>query len=171
MEFDFRHHPPRSLPARRLIEKALVARQRLAARPPHGPLQQLAYVALHIGVGRQADGVPHVAFFERRLVARAGTRRIFRRAVGLRAAQTGSPPATTYTYDPYGNPAVSGASSTFAFLYQGGEHEITDPQTLYYAGAGNFYNPLIQRSLSEIGEQGLAARARHRRAVLSARRR
>jgi hypothetical protein len=48
---------------------------------------------------------------------------------------------------------------------------LFDLSNLYYAGAGNFYNPLIQRSLSEIGEQGLAARARHRRAVLSARRR
>jgi hypothetical protein len=36
------------------------------------------------------------------------------------------------------------------------EHEFMDPQSLYYAGAGNFYNPLIQGSLSEIGEQGLS---------------
>jgi hypothetical protein len=74
----------------------------------------------------------------------------------VNAAQTGSPPTTTYTYDPYGKPTMSGAGSNFPFLYQGMEHEPLDPQTLYYGGAGNFYNPLLQRSLSEIGEQGLS---------------
>jgi hypothetical protein len=33
---------------------------------------------------------------------------------------------------------------------------IHRPSTICYAGAGNFYNPLIQRALSEIGEQGLS---------------
>ena len=45
--------------------------------------------------------------------------------------------ATTYTYDPAGNPTVSGTANDLPFLYQGGEKEVTDPGPLYYSGGGD----------------------------------
>jgi hypothetical protein len=53
--------------------------------------------------------------------------------------------------------SVNGSADGWPFLYHGREREpLFDLSNLYYAGAGNFYDPLIQRSLSEIGEQGLS---------------
>jgi hypothetical protein len=37
------------------------------------------------------------------------------------------PPATFFSYDPSGVATVSGAANSFPFLYQGLEHEVTDP--------------------------------------------
>ncbi len=73
----------------------------------------------------------------------------------VNAANTGVPPATTFTYDLSGVSTVSGASNSFPFLYQGLEHEVTDPGQLYFEPSGNVYNPQIQRELSLIGQQGI----------------
>ncbi len=62
------------------------------------------------------------------------------------------PPATTYTYDPSGNPTVNGSSNSWPFLYQGREKEPSDPGPLYYSGGGQFYSPQLVRSLSEQGQ-------------------
>ena len=56
----------------------------------------------------------------------------------VNAASTGSPPATTYTYDPSGNPTVSGTANDWPFQYQGMEKEFTDPGPYYYTGGGQF---------------------------------
>ena len=70
--------------------------------------------------------------------------------IGLvNAASTQSPPATTYTYDPSGNPTVSGTANDWPFQYKGMEKEFTDPGTYYYSGGGQFYSPQLVRSLSE----------------------
>jgi YD repeat-containing protein len=50
-------------------------------------------------------------------------------------------PVTTYTYDPAGNPTVSGTANDWPFLYQGMEKESTDPGPYYYSGGGQFYSP------------------------------
>ena len=67
----------------------------------------------------------------------------------VNAANVDSPPVTTYTYDPAGNPTVSGTANDWPFLYQGMEKEYTDPGTYYYSGGGQFYSPQLVRSLSE----------------------
>ena len=59
---------------------------------------------------------------------------------------------TTYTYVPSGTPSVSGTANDWPFLFEGGEHEFTDPGSLYYDGSGNYYNPQIVRSLSETSQ-------------------
>ena len=66
-----------------------------------------------------------------------------------------SPPATTFTYDPSGVSTLTGAANSFPFLYQGLEHEVTDPGQLLFEPSGNVYNPQIQRELSQVGQQGL----------------
>jgi hypothetical protein len=58
------------------------------------------------------------------------------------------------TYDPSGNPTVTGSANSWPFLFDGSEHEFLDPANLYHKGAGNFYDPQIARSLSEAGETG-----------------
>lgn len=63
--------------------------------------------------------------------------------------------ATTFTYDPSGVPTVGGLANSFPFLYQGLEHEVTDPGQLDFEPSGNVYNPQIQRELSQVGEQGI----------------
>ena len=60
-----------------------------------------------------------------------------------------SPPSTTYVYDPAGETTVSGAANSWPFQYHGMEHEVTHPAQLDYSGGGQFYNPQIQRGLSE----------------------
>jgi hypothetical protein len=50
---------------------------------------------------------------------------------------------------------VSGAANSFPFLYQGLEHEVTDPGQLYFEPSGKTYNPQIQRELSQVGVQGI----------------
>jgi hypothetical protein len=54
---------------------------------------------------------------------------------------TGLPPSTTYTYDPLGNPTVSGTANDWPFQYKGMEKEFTDPAPYYYSGGGQFYSP------------------------------
>jgi hypothetical protein len=72
-----------------------------------------------------------------------------------------------YSYDPFGVPRLTGAGSSWPFLYQGMEHEITDPAPLYFDQGANVYNPMLQRELSQLGQQGIAgpptagARRRH----------
>jgi hypothetical protein len=69
--------------------------------------------------------------------------------IGLvNAAATGSPPATTYTYDPSGTPTVGGTTNDWPFLYHGIEQEFVDAP-YYYSGGGQFYSPQLVRSLSE----------------------
>jgi hypothetical protein len=70
-------------------------------------------------------------------------------------SSSGSPSATTFTYDLSGVSTVSGASNSFPFLYQGLEHEVTDPGQLYFEPSGNVYNPQIQRELSLVDQQGI----------------
>jgi hypothetical protein len=75
--------------------------------------------------------------------------------IGLvNAANVDSGPVTTYTYDPSGNPTVSGTVNDWPFQYQGMEKEVTDPGTYYYTGSGQFYSPQLVRSLSEVGQTG-----------------
>ena len=50
---------------------------------------------------------------------------------------------------------MSGVANSFPFLYQGLEHEVTDPGQLYFEPSGNVYNPQIQRELSQVGPQGI----------------
>ncbi|HYB91772.1 MAG TPA: hypothetical protein VEC38_12090 [Candidatus Binataceae bacterium] len=77
--------------------------------------------------------------------------------IGLvNAAQVNSGPVTTYTYDPSGKFTVNGTQTSWPFLAGGGEHEFTDPASLYYSGSGRFYDPQIQRSLSQMGATGLS---------------
>lgn len=68
------------------------------------------------------------------------------------AAQLDSGRVTTYTYDPSGNPTVSGTTNVFwPFLYHGMEQEFLDAP-YYYTGSGQFYSPQMVRSLSETGQ-------------------
>jgi hypothetical protein len=67
----------------------------------------------------------------------------------VNAAQVNSPPETSYKYDPYGGTTVSGATNSWPLQYKGWEHVVTDPAQLDYSGGGQFYNPQIQRALSE----------------------
>jgi|GEM_PF-3493017 len=53
-------------------------------------------------------------------------------------------------------PRLTGAGSSWPFLYQGMEHEITDPAPLYFDQGANVYNPMLQRELSQLGQQGIA---------------
>ncbi len=55
-----------------------------------------------------------------------------------------------------GVPRLTGAGSSWPFLYQGMEHEITDPAPLYFDQGANVYNPMLQRELSQLGQQGIA---------------
>jgi hypothetical protein len=76
MEFDFRHYSPGHRPTRRLIEKTFESKHRLVARPSHWPRQQLRNVPLQIVIGRKADRVLHVAFFQRLIELRLGKGRV-----------------------------------------------------------------------------------------------
>ena len=73
----------------------------------------------------------------------------------VNTANVNSPPETTFTYDPFGVSTVSGVANSFPFLYQGLEHEVSDPGQLYFEPSGNVYNPQLQRELSLIGPQGI----------------
>ncbi len=55
-----------------------------------------------------------------------------------------------------GVPRLTGAGNSWPFLYQGMEHEITDPAPLYFDHGANVYNPMLQRELSQLGPQGIA---------------
>ena len=50
---------------------------------------------------------------------------------------------------------MSGVANSFPFLYQGLEHEVSDPGQLYFEASGNVYNPQLGRELSLIGPQGI----------------
>ena len=52
VKLHFRHHTPRSLPTRGLVEEALVPHHRLVAWSSHGPRQQLHDVALQTEMGK-----------------------------------------------------------------------------------------------------------------------
>jgi hypothetical protein len=69
----------------------------------------------------------------------------------VNAASPQSGPATTYTYDPSGNPTVTGTANDWPFQYNGMEKEFTDG-LYYYTGSGQYYSPELTRSLSEVGE-------------------
>jgi hypothetical protein len=73
----------------------------------------------------------------------------------VNTANVNSHPETTFTYDPSGVSTVSGVANSFPFLYQGLEHEVSDPGQLYFEPSGNVYNPQLQRALSLIGPQGI----------------
>jgi len=76
MELDLRSHAPCLLPTRGLIEKSLVTDHRLVARPSNWPRQRAPDVPLHMVVGRKADRIFHVPFFERFVQLRLGKGRI-----------------------------------------------------------------------------------------------
>jgi len=50
-------------------------------------------------------------------------------------------------------PTLSGQSNNYAFLYQGMEHEFTEPNQFYYGRDGHFYSAQIQRGFSIAGAQ------------------
>jgi hypothetical protein len=75
----------------------------------------------------------------------------------VNTANVNSLPETTFTYDPSGVSTVSGVANSFPFLFQGLEHEVSDPGQLYFEPSGNVYNPQLQRELSLIGPQGIFA--------------
>ena len=70
----------------------------------------------------------------------------------VNAANVVAGPVTTYTYDPAGNPTVSGTANDWPFQYQGMEKEFTDPGPYYYTGGGQFYSAQLVRSPSETGQ-------------------
>ena len=73
----------------------------------------------------------------------------------VNTANVNALPQTTVTYDPSGVSTVSGLANSFPFLYQGLEHEVSDPGQLYFEPSGNVYNPQLQRELSLVGPQGI----------------
>ena len=72
MELNFRHHPPWRLPTGGLIEKSLAPHHRFVTGPSYRARQQLPYVAFQSIVGRQADSVLYVPFFQCRVKFRFG---------------------------------------------------------------------------------------------------
>ncbi|HVA67208.1 MAG TPA: hypothetical protein VNK24_09850, partial [Elusimicrobiota bacterium] len=48
---------------------------------------------------------------------------------------------------------MSGQANSYPFLYQGMEHEFTEPNQFYYGGDGQFYSAQIQRGFSIAGAQ------------------
>ncbi len=76
MELYIRHHTPRRLPARGLIEAAHVPDHRLVAPSSYRPLQQLRDVALQGVVGRDADSILYAPLFQRLADLRLGEGRI-----------------------------------------------------------------------------------------------
>jgi RHS repeat-associated protein len=77
----------------------------------------------------------------------AGTRSFLSDAVGstIALADVSGTLQTTYTYDPFGNTAVNGATTTNSFAFTGRE---LDAANLYYYRA-RYYNPSLQRFISE----------------------
>jgi hypothetical protein len=68
----------------------------------------------------------------------------------VNAAQVDSGPVTTYTYDPSGNPTVSGTANDWPFQYQGMEKEFTDPAPYYYSGSGSREKICRTNELSDV---------------------
>src|SRR5664280_1665662 len=64
MELHFRHHTPRRLPARGLVEEALVPHHGAVARSSYGPRQQLRDVALQVVIRGYANGILYSALFQ-----------------------------------------------------------------------------------------------------------
>jgi len=77
----------------------------------------------------------------------SGARNFLNDALGSTLALTDSTGTlqSTYTFDPFGNTTLSGASSTNSFAYTGRELDGTG---LYYYRA-RYYNPSLQRFISE----------------------
>src|SRR6266704_2212770 len=77
----------------------------------------------------------------------AGTRNFLTDALGSTLALTDSTGAvqTSYTFEPFGNTAVSGATTTNTFAYTGRELDATG---LYFYRA-RYYSPTLQRFISE----------------------
>src|SRR5664279_317643 len=72
VELHFRHHTPRRLPARGLVEEALVPHHGLVARSSYGPRQQLCDVALQAVIGRQTYGILHAPLLQSLVNLRLG---------------------------------------------------------------------------------------------------
>ena len=64
MVLDFRDDPPRLRPTARLIRKALVPDERLAAGPPRRPGEKTSNIPLQILIGRNADRIRHTALLK-----------------------------------------------------------------------------------------------------------
>src|ERR1017187_8269750 len=64
VELHFRHYTPRRLPARGLVEEALVPHHGAVARSSYGPRQQLRDVALQVVIGGYANGILYSALFQ-----------------------------------------------------------------------------------------------------------
>jgi RHS repeat-associated protein len=77
----------------------------------------------------------------------AGARNFPTDALGSTIALTDSSAAfqTTYTFEPFGNTAPTGSSTTNSFAYTGRELDATG---LYFYRA-RYYNPQLQRFISE----------------------
>src|ERR1022692_1776945 len=72
VELHFRHHTPRRLPARGLVEKALVPDHGLVARSSYGPRQQLRDVSLQTVVSWQTYGILHAPLLQSLVNLRLG---------------------------------------------------------------------------------------------------
>ena len=44
---------------------------------------------------------------------------------------------------------MSGAANSFPFLYQGLEHEVSDPGQLYFEPSGNLYYPQTKKAVAD----------------------
>src|ERR1039458_7114984 len=64
VELHLRYHSPRRLPARGLVEEALVPHHRLVAWSSYGSRQQLRDVALQAVIGGYADGILHAPLLQ-----------------------------------------------------------------------------------------------------------
>src|SRR5208283_3310066 len=73
VELHLRHHTPSRIPARGLVEEALVPHHWFVARSSHGARQQLRDVALQATVIRgYADGILHASPLQRLVNLRLG---------------------------------------------------------------------------------------------------
>src|ERR1039457_258083 len=72
VELHFRHDPSRCLPARGLVEEALVPYHGLVAWPSHRARQQLRDVALQAVIRRYANGILHASLLQRLVNLRLG---------------------------------------------------------------------------------------------------
>src|ERR1022692_161447 len=72
VELHFRHDPSRCLPARGLVEEALVPHHWLVAWPSHRARQQLRDVALQAVIGGYANGILHASLLQRLVNLRLG---------------------------------------------------------------------------------------------------
>jgi hypothetical protein len=65
MMFNLRHHPPRRIPACRLVEKAFVPHDGFVTGTPNRARQQFRHIPFQVLISRDADDVLHAPAFQR----------------------------------------------------------------------------------------------------------